>query len=338
MTAQENPPQSRGSHDTDPDTTGNQHLLDNPQVFGLFLDSVDKRISENIRQRTRDNRNSVLAALAIVATVLMGISGFFFGEIVQIFEERSETAALRVVQEETSRVNQKVEELKFDTQVSALNFEVLSLDLADEFSPSEADSIITRIRSLNGLSPAVQSRKKLAFAVETAVKNFAAANRIDYVEQLEAATPQLLLQSDVALQAMIQVLGHRLISDAGAPRSWLDDDGSMKETYQRYRSYADRATNAGFPELYLVYELLLRYLEKRPEEELENLVVDTDHLNDLDSKAFVRLMSSLATSREDGLPGSERLAARTSKFLCDFRERGELLAAVYRDTEVSCAH
>lgn len=336
MTAQEDTPKPTGDHDTDADTIENPHLLDNPQVFGLFLDSVDKRISENIRQNTRNNRNSVLAALAIVATFLTGISGFFFGEIIQIFKQTSETAARRVVQEETSRINQEVIKLQFDTQVSALNFEVLSLDLADGFSQSEADSIITRIRSLNELSPDIQSRKKLAFAVETAAANFAAANRIDFVAQLEAATPQLLFESDVALQAMILVLGHRLISDAGAPRSWLDDDGSMNETYQRYRSYADRATNAGFPELYLLFELLLRYLEKRPQEEIENLIVDTNHLNALDSEEFVRIMSSLAISGKDDLPGSERLAARTTKFLCDYHERGGLLDNVYRDTQISC--
>ena len=327
-------PAAHGMRDIPGAELGN--ILNNPQVFRLFLDSVDKRIDQSIRQRTTRSWNLILAVLAVTATLLTGLFGFFYGEIGETFEKTAEKTARNVVEFENAEWNRRLDELQFDTDVTSLNFDVLRLDSGDSFSVLQATSIIETIEALYKNAPDEISRKRLLFSVETAAKNFAAANRIDFVEILGIAAPDLLLESDVALQAMILVLGHRLLADAGAPRSWLSETGSMKETYRRYREYADRATISGYPELYLVHEMLIGYLEERPEAEVSNLVRDTENLNEIDSKAFRKILTSLVTEDVNELPGSERVLERTHAFLCKYRESGSLLKSVYVELGLVC--
>ena len=316
--------------------SSSQGILDNPQIFGLFLDSVDKRIDENIKQRTTRSWNLVLAVLAVTATLLTGLFGFFYGEIMEVFEKAAEETARDVAEAESLQIKSRVQDLQFETELTGLNFQVLRLDMADGFSDREAEAILERIEALYRSTIDETGRRKLAFAVESAAKNFAAANRIDYLESLEEIAPHLLLESDVALQAMTLVLGYRLLSDAGAPRTWIDKDGSMWETYQKYRDYSDRVRHSGYPELYLVFEMIIGHLEGRNRDEVINLIGDSDELSSADSDAFVTIMESLSIGVSDELPGSDRLAKRTRDFLCVYEGAGGLLMIVALRAQLEC--
>ena len=135
---------------------------------------------------------------------------------------------------------------------------MLSLDLSEGFTSEEAESIIGEIQSI--VSKGDDKRlRKLVFAIDTAVKNFAAANRLDLVARLEGIAPDLFLNSATVIQTMLQVSGFTLLADAGAPTSWTDTTGSRSKIYKNYQAYADRAELSGYPELYLLYEMLLGY-------------------------------------------------------------------------------
>ena len=317
-----------------------QGILDNPQVFGLFLDSVDKRIDENIKQRTTRSWNLILAVLAVTATLLTGLFGIFYGEIMEVFERTARETALGVAETESlllrSGVEDRLQDLQFETELTRLNFLVLSLDAADAFSDREAETILESIEMLYRNATDNTDRRKLEFAVETAAKNFASGNRIDYLEDLEEIAPNLLRESDVALQAMTLVLGYRLLSDVGAPRTWIDKEESMWETYQKYREYSGRARHSGYPELYLVFEMIIRHLEERNRDEISNLILESDELNSTDSNAFVTIMESMTSGVADELPGSDRLAKRTRDFLCAYEGVGGLLMVVARRVELNC--
>ena len=125
---------------------------------------------------------------------------------------------------------------------------------------------------------------------------------------------------------MVQGQGARLLDAAGAPRSWLDAAGPMRETYDTYRQYANRISAVGYPEVYVAFELLLRYMEERPQRELAALFEDADNLNDQDTERFIRFMILMAEDPR------QRLSERTREFICEFRSRS-LLAEVFDGLE-----
>lgn len=230
--------------------------------------------------------------------------------------------------------------IRFDSQIAALNFRVQRLDLAEGFSTEEAKSILTEITTLYSQQTDAESRNKLTFAIETAAKNFAQVDRPEFVLQLEDIAPDLFQISGAISQVMIQLLGNRLLGDAGAPHSWLEAEGSMKKTYENYRRYADRANDTGYPELYSAYEMLLRSVGERPRDEtmhleIMHLIEDTGSLNEVDANNFVQLMAALATGNPD-IPGAGRIAERVQGFLCQYVEESDLFSTVLAVAELQC--
>ena len=230
---------------------------------------------------------------------------------------------------------------QFDARVAALNFRVLTnLVLEEGFTDDTAETVIADIRQLYSERQDDQSRAKLAFAIETAVGNFAAAERLDLLERVEDIAPEIARNSPRFSLARLPVVGRRLIADAGAPRTWLDDMGSLRATYRDYQEHAENARRGGYPELRLAFELPLRYLEGRPREEITALIDDIDDLNEVDAAGFEQLMVSMAGSGMRDPDGpldaeSTRVVERVTGFLCEYREESPRLASVSRQADKS---
>ena len=171
----------------------------------------------------------------------------------------------------------------------------------------------------------------LTFAVETLANNFAAADRSDLVGALERTTPAIAERSDIFTQNMAQNLGRELIGMPGGESAWRDFTGETIETYRRYQVYAKRANETGYPELYLVYELVMRHLGGVPNEEIYELVDDIISLSPGDLEAFQTLMVIHAeesyTTNPDATSG--RVARRFRDFLDKYHERNPVLDSVW---------
>ena len=220
--------------------------------------------------------------------------------------------------------------VQFDTRVANLNFRVMSLDLDDQFSNEDAESIIAEIQSLYSQASDAENRAKLIFAVETATKNFGQANRVDFMTQIESTASDLFRNSDFLLQVMIQATGQRLLADPGAPRSWIDDGGAMRDVHALYQKYISRAMDAGHNALYFAYELLLHHLEGWSKKDLTDLIEGMDELKSDDAENIVSIMVPLADgSFTTNSAESRMVASRAQDSLCEFRQQGKLLGAIF---------
>ena len=249
-----------------------------------------------------------------------------------IAEDAAETAVEKVVGSAVEKavgpaVEKAVATAQFDGQVAGLNFRVLSIDLAEGISNDDAMAIIEEIETLYSQPPNEDSRNKLVFAVETAVKNFFLIDRPDLVGRLREKVPDVFQNSDAILTTEILFQGRKLLADASAPRSWLDDLGDMRESYEDYRRYAAQAKSA-YPGLYLAYELPLRHVEGRSTEEILGLIEDADNLSAENAENFDSIIIGLADASEDSDVESRRVADRVGKFLCEFQEYSMLLRYV----------
>jgi hypothetical protein len=327
--------------------------LDNPQIYDLFKSTIQKEVDAAVHQRLEGVRNR----MAIVWTTVGTIMAILIAAVPTIgwnwlddrirtaaetaVEEKVDTAAGTAVEERIDNaVNAAIDEqaARFDAQVATLNFHVLRIQIEEAFSADAAESIIGTIGALYAERRDAESRDKLVFAVESAVDSFASADRPDLMFRLEEEASELFHASDSVLQTMVQAQGRRLLGDAGAPESWLNETGSMRAAYESYRFYADKGRVAGYPEFYTAYELLLGHLGGRPNEELKNLIADAESLNEPDQIHFLAIMSNLATGEWTKRPNaeSERVTRNVRTFLCEFEQESSIIEIIAAAAELQC--
>lgn len=316
-------------------------LLDNPQLYDLLISKVDRQADAAIRSRNETLRN-LLIGLAVVFTTIGAFTvEYFVDKTVSKAIEKSVTSAVHDAV--GPAVGRALENIEFDMEVTDLNFQVLKLASSAGFTDEEAETIIQRVGSAARLVVSRESPEelsKLKFVVDTAVTSFASANRLDFgirllnivtqIENYEAIASGLFLNTSSVVQTMVTISGIALLGDAGAPSSWTDPMGSQNKVYADYRKYAKRAQTAGFPELYLLFEVLFYYIQSNPEEIIDNLIDDMSYLNKSDSENFAQLMVALASNNTQSNPdaASTRAADRVKGFLCEYGDRSDLLRSV----------
>ena len=334
--------------------------MDNEQPHDPLTHKINDLAHAIVRDRNRDFIRTLTRILALVFTILTIIAIIIAGGITATLDDVLKPIVRDIMQESITNVNSAVnaatqklarsavketlgeyqDELdayRFDAEVINLDLRMLNLDLSQGFSSKEAKEIILQIESLvSGADE--QQRGKLESALETAVRNFAAADRLDLVNELEDVAPNWFQDNAIVIQTMVQALGFKLLGDAGAPGSWMETTGSRNEIYESYRTYVGRAELAGYPELYLLYEMLLEHIENAPKEMINILINDANELNDLDKENFVRIMAALATEGivKKSTGESERAAIRVTEFLCDHGEQGDLLRRVRQEAQLKC--
>ena len=136
---------------------------------------------------------------------------------------------------------------------------------------------------------------------------------------------------------MLTATGYTLLADAGAPTSWKDTTGARSGTYHSDRTYSGRAELAGYPQLYLLFEILSGHMEGRSADTIHNLIEDTDSLSVPDAEHFTPLMTAFATGTIESVAASNRVVSRGTAFLCEYGEQGTLLRRVSQQAQVQCS-
>ena len=291
-------------------------LLDNPIVYDLIISKIDEQVSKRLRERNRNFRNWIIGILTIIVAIIPAVG----------------VTALQYMMDKavTSAVEEGWDDIRFDSKVASLDIKVVKVDNSDSFTREEADMIIEEIDSLVSKSEEnEQQLRKLEFAIGTAMKNFAAVDRLEFVLRLEDIIPDSLLNSGTVIQTILLVSAYRLLADPLAPDSWTTDPtGSRSENYSRYRAYANRAKFSGYPELDLLYEMLLSYVENGKVTEIDQLIRDADKLEEEDAENFVNTMTIFANGTMPKYPGKDRVVDRVIDFLCTYGEQGKILRRV----------
>ena len=294
--------------------------MDNQQVYDLLMRAINEQVTNDVQKRIENLRNWLIVVVLILTsggTVLLKyyVDNTIANAVPPAVEEAVPPAVLKAAGV-----------IRFESEVAALNFRILNLNLSDSFAGEEAEAIILEIQSLvdRGVE---QSLSKLAFALNTAATNFAAADRLDLVNRLVDIAPDWAENSPVITFTMVLSLGSKLLGDAGAPESWTETTGSKRRIYESYRTYIDKVELSNRMELYLLYEILLAHIEGRPMEVISNMIGDVDSLNEADAEIFLKLMVNLATeaSVSKSTAESKRVADRVKAFLCEYGNQSKLL-------------
>ena len=317
-------------------------VSENPQVYSMLIAAVSREVMVWLEDTRSRRLTALLASGSIVVAVLLAIGGFLINQLLQGLVDTAVDDAIEANQE-ANRASDI-----FQSRVAALNFRALRLDEAEGFSQEDADDLVQSVESLyesgigntdDNVDRDVRLRNiaDLTFAVETIANSFAQADRDDLISQITDVAPDVTERSAVMTQLIVQVRGRNLIGIAGGANAWTT--GTDRELYTEYRDYAERARQTGFPELYLVFELITRHMQGRPNAEVRELVADVADLNEVDQNAFEQLMRSLVDGSFVRSPtaASRRIQARTREFLEDYETESlifGLILATVPDTTV----
>ena len=318
-------------------------VLDNRQVYKLLVSKINEQVDKGFRKRLESLRSWFLLIVVVLPVFITAGGAFIVKSYVDDAVDDAVASAVEravpitIENAVLPALKEAEDTTRFDLEVGNLNLRMLNLDLSDGFTNEEANSIIAEIRSLISKSKGDEKRlPKLANAIETAVLNFVAAGRVDLAFRIEEVTPDPLFNnSGVITSTILQEIGFTLIADAGAPESWQDTTGSRNEIHKKYRIYANRAGVGDYPGLYLLYEVLLGYIEGRSAETIENLIEDIDGLDMEDANFFVDVMESLAKD-ERRTAESKRAAHRVTEFLCEYGGQSTVLPMVSERAAIQC--
>lgn len=303
----------------------------------MLIAAVSREVMIWLEDSRSRRRATLLASGSIAVAVLLAIGGFLIN---QLLAGQVEAAVDEAIEDNLASVT-------FQSRVAALNFRALRLDQAEGFSQNDADDLIQSVESLydsgiddgdiddeadDNTDPEVrfQNILDLTFAVETIADSFAQADRDDLISRIVDAAPNVAERSTTMTQLIVQMLGRNLIGTAGGTDAWVDATGAERELYTDYKEYAERARQTGFPELYLVFELITRHMEGRPHEEMIQLVADVADLNEVDREGFERLMRSLVDGSFIRSPtaASRRTQARVREFLEEYGDTSAVLGFI----------
>ena len=305
----------------------------------MLIAAVAREVMVWLEESRARRRAALLASGSIAVAVLLAIGSFLIN---QLLLGQVQTAVDGAIEDNLASVT-------FQSRVAALNFRALRLDQAESFSQEDADDLIQSVESLyesgvgsiddntdgntdgnTDLDVRLENILNLTFAVETIADSFAQADRDDLISRITDVAPDVTERSTVMTQLIVQVQGRNLIGTAGGADVGVDAAGAERELYAEYKEYAERARQTGFPELYLVFELITRHMEGRPDEEMRQLIADVADLNEVDREGFERLMRSLVDGSFIRSPtaASRRIQARTREFLEDYEAVSPILGFI----------
>lgn len=295
--------------------------LDSEVLYVALSRSITAAAVDKFEERHRNNRTLYMTLAAAAASFVLAVGGFAVNAFIGL------------------RVDQRIEAERevlgaafgFSTKVAALNTEVFTMDQNEGLNAQEADRLIETTQQLyqnfassdavnNGLSveEISENRRLMTFSVERLINNTIAAGLGERARRIVEFAPEVAETNTSVLQSLIQSYGRDLLEDVAAPRSWLEEDGAQRRNYERYRALALRAKDSGYPELYLLFELLIRHVEAREDSEMQALVDRIETLNDTDRRFFMELIVDLGNGKYKRTPDNE--TRHVARIVRDFIE------------------
>ena len=225
-------------------------------------------------------------------------------------------------------------EESFEIRLARLSVDLLRLDMDNSFSSTRAESIIDVISSLLAQFPDRTHQSQLATRMMTAVKNFAMAGRWDYVSRISGLAPEFMLEIAPFVSLMTNIYALAVLDDPNAPASWRMPNGNMAGDLAEYRKYVAASARVGYPELILLYDMLIGHVEQRPDQEIRSWIHQNLELQEADRDNYVHLLQGYAevsSDQDSGLAGE-----RVRDFLCEYQSDNLLLRTAAAGANIDC--
>lgn len=281
----------------------------------MLTATVLRDVRKSILEEQASRRAALLGIVSIFALVVVAGGGLVVNGLVEDYID--------------DQIGEYVDSVALQSSVAALNVRAIRLDQQPGFDEDEATELIESVTTLHASAVddmdlpqevRAQNRTSLTFAVETIATSFAAADRQDLVSEITNIAPEITRRSPVMTQILVLMMARNLIGAPGGVSAWQSVDGDEGPAYADYRQYGERARHSGFPELSLVFELIIWHMEGRPQEDMLELISDIGDLDTADRDNFENVMGGLVRASYTTVPTAttRRISDRTRAFLNDY--------------------
>lgn len=264
-------------------------------------DTVKPRFGESF------GRNIGLGA---IATLIAGMLVYFHN--VTISE-----AARFAVKEHTVSVDRQIEAAVLSLQLTDI---ANQLHEQDTYTKIQRDSALDLI--LNEVPQYKEFMESRTFLVtlERVVTALAAASLTDDVARIDKKHRSRMIVSDPLIVAVTQLFGMSLLSSPDAPSDW-NTHSRLKDYMEAYEAYSIRCKEGGFPEDYLLHQMLMEDVRGRYDL-VGAFVQAVAQLNETDAGIFAKKLSAYITGEfTTDLSGDNvRLTCRARDFYARHNE------------------
>jgi hypothetical protein len=315
-------------------------VAENSQIYAMLVETVAANVNRRSDERWSRFQTTFVSIISILAAVAAVAGGFLINELIQVRIDKGISSAVE------RYVGLEFGEFEFFARTSSLDGRVAAINASEGFSNSEARSAISDFEYLytkfasqkaldDGLDPSehASNRSRLTQPFDILVKNFASADRHDLVFELAEIAPEVSDKSDTVTQLVVQGLGRKLIGTPGGAATWQTEGESNYDLFQNYRRYAQKAEATGFPELFLLFEMILRDMEGRSPPEIIALIERVDDLNAVDRGNFIDVLQDLHDETFINVPNSEstQISNQVKAFLRKYSSNSEMFTQILSD-------
>lgn len=237
-------------------------------------DTIKPRLGERLA------RNVGVGTIVSIAVVML-----VYYHNVTISEE-----ARLAVKEHTSSVDRQIEAAALSLKLTEI---ANQLHNEDAYTKMQRDSALDLI--LNEVPRYTEFMESSAFLVtlERVVIALAAAHLTDDVARIDEKHRSMMIVSDKLIVAVTQLFGMSLLSSPDAPSGW-STHSRLKDYLETYEAYSIRCKEGGFPEDYLLLQMLMEDVRGRYEL-VGAFVQDVAELNEEDAGIFAKKFSLYLT-------------------------------------------
>ena len=242
---------------------------------------------------------------------------FIAGLLVYYHQATISEAARVAVKEHTSSVDRQIEAAALSIRLTEI---ANQLHDQDEYTKEQKDRALDLI--LNEVPKYAEFMNSSIFvvALERTVVSLAQANLADDIAQIDKEHRSTMIVSESLIVVLTKIFGRKLLSSPDAPNDW-NTHNKLRDYLEIYDAYSIRSKEAGFPEEYLLHQMLMEDLRGRSDL-VGVLTQDLTYLNETDIRAFAvefrRYITGEFTNRLSG--DDTRLICRTRDFYTQHNE------------------
>ena len=237
-------------------------------------DTIKPRLGERLA------RNVGVGTIVSIAVVML-----VYYHNVTISEE-----ARLAVKEHTSSVDRQIEAAALSLKLTEI---ANQLHNEDAYTKMQRDSALDLI--LNEVPRYTEFMESRAFllTLERVVIALAAADLTDDVARIDEKHRSRMIVSNAVIVTVTHLFGRSLLSSPDAPSGW-STHSRLTDYLETYEAYSIRCKEGGFPEDYLLLQMLMEDVRGRYEL-VGAFVPDVAELNEEDARNFVKRLSLYLT-------------------------------------------
>ena len=294
-----------------------ENVIHSDPFYDLFVNKIVVEVEDRVRKDQARNLNRLSIFGGLIGAALLGAAAFFHSTLVQRAAEEAVTSRL-------GELEGKIEVADLSLQLTEV---INDIEQGQSFSNAQQNAAL---RLLTKASELDNFRERSSFIpqLESLTLSFAAADVGTSIDAVDDLYRKNLQQSSNIVGGLALHYGMRLLRTPDAPSDW--NESPFDDLYARYLHYVHSAKSNGYPETYVLFEMLREHMLYKDSQETNDravmeLIAEIDDLgtNDLDN--FWNMLDSLKSTDwpQDKLAQYSRISKNVDDFLETYKHERE---------------